>query len=137
MNAHKKRKTDDGGAVALSAQHGSDHDEDEGQSLVPAASASTSSSASSLPKPRPARRQIKPERLEEIKAAADKSAQTGVTYNLWYNKWSGGDSFDSRNNTRQAETRCDIARDSGYTRADVNGGSYVCLYFARGYCPLG
>lgn len=37
----------------------------------------------------------------------------------------------------QAKGRCNIALDSGYTRADKVPGSYFCLFFARGLCPKG
>lgn len=36
-----------------------------------------------------------------------------------------------------ALSRCILARDSGYTRADATGTKYCCIYFARGACPLG
>lgn len=59
----------------------------------------------------------------------------GVSYNIWYNKWSGGDRDD--HSKHKAETRCDIARDSGYTRGDARKSTTVCLFFARGCCPQG
>ena len=143
MNAHKKRKTANG-AAPVPAEEGAEHNSgassrspSPSSAAVVHAASSSSSSAVATSKPRPARKQITPQELESIKVAADKSAQTGVTYNIWHNKWAGGDSYDAAASHRKAETRCDIARDSGYTRGDVNGGAYVCLYFARGYCPLG
>ncbi|KAL9934660.1 hypothetical protein V8E36_006435 [Tilletia maclaganii] len=111
-----------------------------GELAAPAASSSTSSAAvvqHQQPRSRPARQQITQAKLEAIRVAADKGAQSGTTYNIWYNKWSGGDREDGYNNKTKAETRCDIARDSGYTRADVAKGSAYCLFFARGHCPLG
>lgn len=60
---------------------------------------------------------------------------SGVSYNIWYNKWSGGDRDD--HNKHKAETRCDIARDSGYTRGDAQKSTTICLFFARGCCPQG
>ncbi|QIW98726.1 hypothetical protein AMS68_004244 [Peltaster fructicola] len=60
--------------------------------------------------------------------------QTGTIFNIWYNKWSGGDQDDVQH---AAQGRCNIARDSGYTRADKIRGSYFCLFFARGVCPKG
>ncbi|KAK0566899.1 Pre-mRNA-splicing factor [Tilletia horrida] len=103
-----------------------------------AASTSTAvATSSSAPRSRPARQQITAAKLEAIRQAADKGAQSGTTYNIWYNKWSGGDREDGYNNKTKAETRCDIARDSGYTRADTAKGSVYCLFFARGHCPLG
>src|SRR5271169_4965322 len=82
-------------------------------------------------KRRPARKQV-----EEKKLAVQAPKQTGHTYNIWYSKWSGGDN-DPFSAKEHAETRCNIARDSGYTRADRVPGSYFCLFFARGMCPNG
>jgi hypothetical protein len=62
--------------------------------------------------------------------------QTGTIFNIWYNKWSGGDRDDKYNNTA-AKGRCNIAKDAGYTKADKIVGSYFCLWFARGLCPKG
>lgn len=60
---------------------------------------------------------------------------SGVSYNIWYNKWSGGDRED--HTKYHSETRCDVARDSGYTRADISSSAYTCILFARGCCPQG
>jgi hypothetical protein len=83
-------------------------------------------------KRRPARKQVEGKKLSE-----QAPKQTGHTYNIWYNKWSGGDNNDPFSTKEHAETRCNIARDSGYTRADRIPGSYFCLFFARGMCPNG
>lgn len=77
---------------------------------------------------------------------------------IWYNKWAGGDREDSYGQyvflpfrlrspcecltdrlyrKTHSQSRCIIARDSGYTRADAMGTKYCCLFFARGCCPLG
>lgn len=83
-------------------------------------------------KRRPARKQV------DAKKLADQAPkQTGHTYNIWYSKWSGGDNNDPFATQEHAETRCSIARDSGYTKADRIPGSYFCLFFARGNCALG
>lgn len=82
-------------------------------------------------KRRPARKQV-----EGKKLADQAPKQTGHTYNIWYSKWSGGDN-DPFSAKEHAETRCSIAKDSGYTRADRTPGSYFCLFFARGMCPNG
>ncbi|KAF2669272.1 pre-mRNA-splicing factor cwc2 [Microthyrium microscopicum] len=60
---------------------------------------------------------------------------SGTIFNIWYNKWSGGD----RDVPVQfaAPNRCDIEKDAGYTLADSISGSYFCLYFARGICTKG
>ncbi|KAE8225613.1 hypothetical protein CF326_g7838 [Tilletia indica] len=105
--------------------------------LVPSTSSTTAMTQAQAPRSRPARQQITAAKLEAIRLAADKGAQSGTTYNIWYNKWSGGDREDGYNNKTKAETRCDIARDSGYTRADAGKGNVYCLFFARGHCPLG
>lgn len=55
--------------------------------------------------------------------------------NSWldrYNKWSGGDREDKYLSKTAAAGRCNVVKDSGYTRADKVTGSYFCLFFARG-----
>lgn len=37
----------------------------------------------------------------------------------------------------KSQTRCNIKRDSGLTRANTTGVKYICLFFARGCCPYG
>lgn len=82
-------------------------------------------------KKRPARPQIDPALIK-----SEPPPQTGTVFNIWYNKWSGGDREDKYQNT-PAKGRCNIARDSGYTTADKVPGSYFCLFFARGvWCVL-
>lgn len=63
--------------------------------------------------------------------------QTGTIFNIWYNKWSGGDREDKYLSKTAAPGRCNIAKDSGYTRGDKVAGSYFCLFFAKGLCPRG
>ncbi|MCJ1292997.1 Pre-mRNA-splicing factor [Xylographa carneopallida] len=63
--------------------------------------------------------------------------QTGTIFNIWYNKWSGGDREDKYLSKTAAAGRCVVATDSGYTRADKVPGSYFCLFFAKGLCPRG
>jgi hypothetical protein len=81
---------------------------------------------------KPARKQVKPG--EVVKKEAE---QTGKEYNIWYNKWAGGDREDSYSNKVKSQTRCRIKRDSGWTRADSTGMKYCCLFFSRGCCPYG
>ncbi|KAK3676402.1 Pre-mRNA-splicing factor [Recurvomyces mirabilis] len=81
-------------------------------------------------KRRPARPQQDPALFKSIPPP-----QTGTIFNIWYNKWSGGDREDSLSSKSQAKGRCNVATDSGYTRADKVPGSYFCLFFARGLCP--
>lgn len=83
-------------------------------------------------KKRPARPQIDP-----ATAKTEAPPQTGTTFNIWYNKWSGGDREDKYSSQSAAKNRCNIAKDSGYTRADSVPGSFFCLRFARGTCPRG
>ncbi|KAL4807774.1 hypothetical protein BDV18DRAFT_136019 [Aspergillus unguis] len=83
-------------------------------------------------KKRPARPQVDPATLK-----SEPPPQTGTVFNIWYNKWSGGDREDKYLSKHAAVSRCNIANDSGYTRADKVTGSYFCLFFARGVCPKG
>jgi hypothetical protein len=83
-------------------------------------------------KRRPARVQVDPSTLK-----SEPPPQTGTIFNIWYNKWSGGDTDDKYLSKDPAPGRCDVARDSGYTRADKVRGSYFCRYFAEGVCPRG
>lgn len=79
---------------------------------------------------RPARPQVDPDTFK-----TEPPPQTGTIFNIWYNKWSGGDRDVPVQHA--APNRCSIQRDSGFTRADRIPGSYFCLFFARGICPKG
>jgi hypothetical protein len=81
-------------------------------------------------KRRPARPQVDPATFK-----TEPPPQTGTIFNIWYNKWSGGDR--ETNTQTAAPSRCNVVKDSGYTRADSISGSYFCLFFARGICPKG
>ncbi|KAK0280737.1 Pre-mRNA-splicing factor [Friedmanniomyces endolithicus] len=83
-------------------------------------------------KRRPARPQQDPATFK-----TEPPPQTGTIFNIWYNKWSSGDREDAFSSKHQAKGRCNVSRDSGYTRADKVPGSYFCLFFARGLCPRG
>lgn len=90
-------------------------------------------------KRRPARCQMDPSEVHEN----SKPEQTGQTFNIWYSKWTGGDD-NGKQGLVHAKHRCDVRRDSGYTKADkyitdgqLNRSNYICLYFARGYCCNG
>jgi len=83
-------------------------------------------------KRRPARPQVDPSTLK-----SEPPPQTGTIFNIWYNKWSGGDREDKYLSKHAAAGRCHITTDSGYTRADKVTGSYFCLFFAKGLCPKG
>jgi len=84
-------------------------------------------------KRRPARAQVDPDTFK----GGEIPPQTGTVFNIWYNKWSGGDREDKYISKAHAAGRCQIAKDSGYTKADKIPGSYFCLFFARGLCPRG
>ncbi|KAF2474385.1 uncharacterized protein BDR25DRAFT_216109 [Lindgomyces ingoldianus] len=86
-----------------------------------------------ISKRRPARVQVDPATFKPD----ERPVQTGTIFNIWYNKWSGGDREDPYLFKRQSPYRCVISRDSGYTRADSNAGRTFCLYFARGSCVKG
>lgn len=79
---------------------------------------------------RPARPQVDPDFI-----VSEPPPQTGTIFNIWYNKWSGGDRED--NVSVHAKGRCNIANDTGYTRADKIPGSFCCMAFARGVCAKG
>jgi hypothetical protein len=80
-------------------------------------------------KRRPARPQVDPATFKPPELE-----QTGTIFNIWYNKWSGGDRDTP---TQQAApNRCNVAKDSGYTRADSTPGAFFCLFFARGICKF-
>jgi hypothetical protein len=83
-------------------------------------------------KKRPARPQVDPSTMK-----SEPPPQTGTIFNIWYNKWSGGDREDKYLSKTAAAGRCNIAKDTGYTKADKVNGSYFCLFFARGICPKG
>ncbi|CAG8975166.1 hypothetical protein HYALB_00004465, partial [Hymenoscyphus albidus] len=83
-------------------------------------------------KKRPARPQLDPSTMK-----SEPPPQTGTIFNIWYNKWSGGDREDKYLSKTAAAGRCKIALDTGYTKADKVAGSYFCLFFARGICPKG
>lgn len=83
-------------------------------------------------KRRPARPQIDPSLL-----SSEPPPQTGTVFNIWYNKWAGGDREDSYLSKTHAKGRCNIRTDSGWTAADKTPGSFFCLFFARGICPKG
>src|ERR1700712_5329034 len=83
-------------------------------------------------KRRPARPQVDPSMIK-----SEPPPQTGTIFNIWYNKWSGGDREDAYLSKTAAPSRCNIRNDSGWTTADKTPGSYFCLFFARGICPKG
>ena len=83
-------------------------------------------------KRRPARPQVDPSSIKH-----EPPPQTGTIFNIWFNKWSGGDREDKYLSKTAALGRCNVAKDSGYTRGDKVVGSYFCIFFAKGLCPRG
>ena len=81
---------------------------------------------------RPARKQA------EQKAGITSVLEGAYEYNIWYNKYIG-DHWSGKNGKDPAESRCDVARDAGYTKADKNSNNakHFCLFFARGCCAYG
>lgn len=84
-------------------------------------------------KRKPAPPQIDPSLLQ----TGQPPPQTGTTFNIWYNKWAGGDREDAYLSKTAAISRCKVREHSGWTQADKTPGSYFCLFFARGICPKG
>lgn len=78
---------------------------------------------------KPARLQVN---LDEIDTD-EKPPQTGNVFNVWFLKWSGGDS--SGKNYVKLKYRVNIKKDSGYTKA--KGNRPICFFFAKGCCYLG
>ncbi|KAI3645362.1 hypothetical protein MP228_008290 [Amoeboaphelidium protococcarum] len=63
-------------------------------------------------------------------------------YNVWFDKWytEGKDKYGGLANPDQkAISRCNPAKDSGLTKADLNGArdAFFCIYFAKGQCGKG
>merc|ERR1712000_275030 len=71
-------------------------------------------------KKRPARPQVDPSTMK-----SEPPPQTGTIFNIWYNKWSGGDREDKYLSKTAAAGRCNIAKDTGYTRAALKGAQAV------------
>lgn len=60
--------------------------------------------------------------------------QTGLTFNIWYNKWSQGQNGQER---FVNPFRLEPQLHSGITNGDKEGNAFFCLYFAKGMCCLG
>jgi hypothetical protein len=105
--------------------------------LVPTNQDSTSLEPKKKTKKIMVKKKRRPARVQQEGFSTERPAQTGTIFNIWYNKWSGGDREDAYSSKQQAKGRCNVATDSGYTLADTIPGSYFCVYFARGLCPKG
>lgn len=84
-------------------------------------------------KKRPARVQVDPSFVKNLQPQQD----SGTMFNVWYSKYEGGNRGENNQSNTPAPARCNLAQDSGYTRADRVNGSFFCLHFARGTCPNG
>lgn len=110
--------------------------------------------ASTSYQPRPARKQVSMAKFNSIKEAFSARPESAGAFNIWYENYAGVDREENEAQKAKRETRCDIARDSGYTKADITlrtqaarmqqGASitpdeavYCCIHFARGCCPHG
>ncbi len=83
------------------------------------------------------KRRPAPPQVDPAIITSEPPPQTGTIFNIWYNKWSGGDREDKYASHTKAKGRCNIAKHTGYTKADAVNGSFFCLFFARGICPIG
>ncbi|SCU85214.1 LADA_0D06282g1_1 [Lachancea dasiensis] len=75
-----------------------------------------------------------PLQVSETELPSSIPPQTGLTFNVWYNKWSQGNSGQSR---FVSPYKLDPADHEGYTRGDKTKESFFCLYFSKGMCCLG
>lgn len=78
------------------------------------------------------KRRPAPPQVDPALITSEPPPQTGTIFNIWYNKWSGGDREDKYLSKTAAKGRCIVTKHSGYTKADRVPGSYFCLFFARG-----
>lgn len=107
--------------------------------------------ASTSYQPRPARKQVTEAKFNAIRNAFAARPDSAGTFNIWYENFAGADREENEAMKAKRETRCDIARDSGYSKADIalrnqaarsragipDEGVYCCIHFARGCCPHG
>ncbi|KAG0098958.1 Pre-mRNA-splicing factor [Podila epicladia] len=75
---------------------------------------------------RPARKQIAKEKvLGPQLSVASRAAESGQTYNIYYDKWGGGKRHEPGSGIKdKAAYRCDPERDSGRTRGSFNPNAY-------------
>ncbi|AMD19794.1 HCL357Cp [Eremothecium sinecaudum] len=72
--------------------------------------------------------------VREVDLPSSIPPQTGLAFNIWYNKWSQGGS----NNARFVNPyRLEPEYHSGLTEGDRIGEKFFCIYFSKGMCCLG
>ncbi|KAF9933593.1 Pre-mRNA-splicing factor [Linnemannia zychae] len=87
---------------------------------------------------RPARKQVAKDKVLGLQASGPtRGGKPGQTYNIYYNKWTGGDRSNPNQGKDKAPYRCDPFRDSGRTKGTHNLNAYFCAFFAKGCCPNG
>ncbi|QLG71821.1 hypothetical protein HG535_0C01700 [Zygotorulaspora mrakii] len=72
--------------------------------------------------------------VDERELPSSMPAQTGLVFNVWYNKWSQGQGGQRR---FVNPFRLDTKVHPGVTRGDKENTNFFCLYFAKGMCCLG
>ncbi|CUS24389.1 LAQU0S16e00606g1_1 [Lachancea quebecensis] len=75
-----------------------------------------------------------PVQISESELPSSIPPQTGLTFNVWYNKWSQGNSGQSR---FVSPYRLDVDLHQGYTKGDKARQPFFCLYFCKGMCCMG
>ncbi|KAK3831269.1 MAG: hypothetical protein JOS17DRAFT_744800 [Linnemannia elongata] len=92
---------------------------------------------------RPARKQVAKDKVLGQQAAgptrgASGGGKPGQTYNIYYDKWTGGPREDrSTLSKEKSPYRCDPVKDTGRTKGTYNPNAYFCAFFAKGCCPNG
>jgi len=124
-------------ATAIDQNPLADMEVTDSAALVPTNQDSTALGPKKKTKKIMVKKKRRPARVQKEGFSTERPAQTGTIFNIWYNKWSGGDREDAYSSKQQAKGRCNVATDSGFTKADTIPGSYFCVYFARGLCPKG
>ncbi|KAF9151176.1 Pre-mRNA-splicing factor [Linnemannia schmuckeri] len=92
---------------------------------------------------RPARKQVAKNKVLGPQASgptrgASGGGKPGQTYNIYYDKWTGGPREDrSTQSKEKSPYRCDPVKDTGRTKGTYNPNAYFCAFFAKGCCPNG
>ncbi len=81
----------------------------------------------------------RPARKQKAFIEKGKSVLEGANeFNIWYGKYLG-DHWSQGKGKEPAESRCVVATDAGYTKADKidTKSKFFCIHFARGMCARG